>query len=229
LACRRTRNLDHEWFGFLVDAVRRKNEKYGLNPTRHSDFKSSDIKRDFGYAQCLGRKVRLMIDAGPSHHAAAGLTGAALVSYLVGKGWSARPSRIDGISVFAKNIQGSEQPVEFILPVKPGFVDEQRRIADALRAVAEMEGRSESGIAEDVRQSAGANGLAGQSAGQSGGRATGRRALFKITTLADQGTGAGVEVIEIEVMVDEHGRYEAVIRNAENRDEPVRLRELTSP
>jgi DNA-binding phage protein len=75
-----------------------------------------------------------MIDAGPSYQAAEGLSAAELSTYLVACGWSARPSRVDGISIFSNDIRGASQAVEFILPVKPGFDDEQRRIADALRS-----------------------------------------------------------------------------------------------
>jgi hypothetical protein len=45
----------------------------------------------------------------------------------------------------------SEQVVEILLPVAQKFGDERRRIADALRSVAAMEGRSEASVSEDVR------------------------------------------------------------------------------
>jgi hypothetical protein len=92
-----------------------------------------------------------MIDAGPSLDAAEGIHGASLQNYLVTKGWTARPSRIPGISILSKYTSGSEQVVEVLLPVTQDFGDEQRRVADALRSAAAIEGRSESAISEDVR------------------------------------------------------------------------------
>ena len=95
-----------------------------------------------------------MIDAEPSLRAAKGLTGSAFATYLLRKDWSARPSRVKGISILSKNVTGSDQSVEFILPIGAGFTDEQLRIADALRSVATVEGRSVEAVAEDVRQHA---------------------------------------------------------------------------
>jgi hypothetical protein len=95
-----------------------------------------------------------MIDAGPSLRAAEGLTGSAFAAYLSHKDWSARPSRVEGISILSKAVQGVDQAVEFILPVVPGFTDERLRIADALRSVAALEGRSVDAVADDIRQRA---------------------------------------------------------------------------
>jgi len=92
-----------------------------------------------------------MIDANPSLEAAEGLTGAGLLDYLVANGWTAQPSRIDGISILSKDVPGADRPVEFILPVKPGWEEEQRRVADALRTIAAVERRSLAEIADDVR------------------------------------------------------------------------------
>src|SRR6266704_2094985 len=97
-----------------------------------------------------------MIDAGPSLRAAEGISGLAFVAYLLGKGWSARPSRVDGISILSKSVRGSAEPAEFILPVVSGFSDQQRRVADGLRTVAGLEGRSVANIADEIRQSGGA-------------------------------------------------------------------------
>jgi hypothetical protein len=94
-----------------------------------------------------------MIDATPSLEAAKGLTGIGLVNYLVSHGWTAQPSRIDGISIVSKEISGADRPAEFILPVKPGWEDEHRRIADALRTIEAIEGRPLKQIANDVRSS----------------------------------------------------------------------------
>jgi hypothetical protein len=97
-----------------------------------------------------------MIDAGPSLRAAEGLTGSAFAAYLLQKNWPARPSRVEGISIFSKLFEGAEQPVEFILPVVPGFTDERLRIADALRTVAAVEDRSVDAVADEIRQVANA-------------------------------------------------------------------------
>ena len=95
-----------------------------------------------------------MIDAGPSLEAAKGLTGAKLLGYLLAKGWTARPSRIDGISILSKEVPGADEPVLFILPVKPGWEEEERRVADALRTLEAVERRPMSRIVADVRGSA---------------------------------------------------------------------------
>ncbi len=95
-----------------------------------------------------------MIDAEPSVRAAKGLTGAAFATYLLQKDWSARPSRVKGISILSKDLTGLDHSVEFILPIGTGFTDEQLRIADALRSVATVEGRSVEAVAEDVRHHA---------------------------------------------------------------------------
>ena len=92
-----------------------------------------------------------MIDAGPSLEAAKGLAGTELLNYLLGKGWTARPSRIDGISIVSKDVPAADGPAEFILPVTPGWEEEQRRVADALRTIAAIEGRPMTSIVSDVR------------------------------------------------------------------------------
>jgi hypothetical protein len=92
-----------------------------------------------------------MIDAGPSLKAAEGLSSTDVIAYLVGNGWSARPSRVEGISILSKAVQGAEKPAELILPVKPGFEEEERRIADALRVIAQIEGHSELKVAGEIR------------------------------------------------------------------------------
>jgi hypothetical protein len=92
-----------------------------------------------------------MIDAGPSLEAANGLAGNELLNYLLGKGWTARPSRIDGISIVSKDVPGADGPALFILPVEPGWEDEQRRVADALRTVSAIEGRPMASIVDDAR------------------------------------------------------------------------------
>ena len=93
-----------------------------------------------------------MIDAGPSLKAAEGLRAIDLLAYLVGNGWSARPSRVDGVSILSKNVPGADRAAEFILPVKPGFDEEQRRVADALRTIEAVEERPMSAIVNEVRQ-----------------------------------------------------------------------------
>lgn len=91
-----------------------------------------------------------MIDAGPSLNAAEGLSGQELALYLVGHGWSARPSRVDGVSIFSKELKGADRVAEFILPVKPGFDDEQMRVADALRTIEAIERRPLAEIAKEI-------------------------------------------------------------------------------
>src|SRR5271169_850284 len=92
-----------------------------------------------------------MIGAEPSLQAAEGVGGPALLAYLVARGWPARPSRVSGMLILSKCPSVSEQVVEILLPVAHKFGDERRRIADALRSVAAMEGRSEASVSEDVR------------------------------------------------------------------------------
>ena len=96
-----------------------------------------------------------MIDAGPSLRAAEGLKGTAVATYVSTRGWDGRPSRVDGISIFSKVLPGLDVPVEFILPLIPGFDDEQRRIADALRTLQGVERRPLELIADDIRKMSG--------------------------------------------------------------------------
>jgi hypothetical protein len=93
-----------------------------------------------------------MIDAGPSLEAAKMLPAADLLHYLLGRGWTARPSRVEGISIISKDVPGADKPILFILPVQPGWEDEQRRVADALRTVSAIEGRPMTSIVDDVRR-----------------------------------------------------------------------------
>jgi hypothetical protein len=93
-----------------------------------------------------------MIDAGPSLRAAEGLSAAEVLTYLVSKGWTARPSRIDGISILSKAVKGADRAAEFILPINQEIDEEQRRIADALRTLAQLEGRSEASIADEIHR-----------------------------------------------------------------------------
>lgn len=92
-----------------------------------------------------------MIDAVPSLIAATGLGTEELVRYLRRTGWTLRPSRVEGIEIAAKLLPNADAPVEFIVPTVPGFQDERRRIADALRTIAAVEGRTETDIADDIR------------------------------------------------------------------------------
>jgi hypothetical protein len=96
-----------------------------------------------------------MIDAGPSLRAAEGLPAAALLTYLRSNGWTAEPSRVEGIAILSKMLPGAKEPVIFILPEGPGFGDEQRRVADALRTIEAVEERPMSIIVDDVRKLAG--------------------------------------------------------------------------
>src|ERR1700722_11095047 len=92
-----------------------------------------------------------MIDAEPSLVAAKGLSGRKVASFLRERGWTDRASRIDGISIFSKDVPDGDETVDLVLPVAPGFVDELQRVADALRVVAQIEGQSEAQIAEEIR------------------------------------------------------------------------------
>jgi hypothetical protein len=80
-----------------------------------------------------------MIDATASLRAAEQLPAEALIEYLRATGWSSRPSRVKGIAIFSKRIPGADNPVQFILPVEPKFPEEKRRVADALRTLAQIE------------------------------------------------------------------------------------------
>src|SRR5258708_4200713 len=93
-----------------------------------------------------------MINASPSLELAEALSGSALAAYLVKNGWSERPSKVEGISILSKQLSGSTNSVELVLPVVPGFIDENRRVADALRAVEATEGRSMKSIFDDVHR-----------------------------------------------------------------------------
>jgi Zn-dependent peptidase ImmA (M78 family) len=96
-----------------------------------------------------------MIDASPSLEAAKGISGKDLFAYLNAEGWTAAPSKVDGIMILSKEIPGSDQRAEFIIPIKTGFNDEEKRVADALRTIAQIQGRSEVQIAESVQQASG--------------------------------------------------------------------------
>ncbi len=93
----------------------------------------------------------MIIDAGPSLDAAERVSAPALIRYLGAMGWTASPSRVPGISIFSKPVAGAEQPILFILPTVPGFSDEIRRIADALRVLATVERRSLFQLVEDIQ------------------------------------------------------------------------------
>lgn len=95
-----------------------------------------------------------MIDAMPSLEAAEGLKGTDLLPYLAANGWAVRPSRVEGVSILSKQLPDAEGSAELILPVRPGFVDEHRRVADALRTLAQIEGQPEALVAENVRRAA---------------------------------------------------------------------------
>jgi hypothetical protein len=91
-----------------------------------------------------------MINASPSLELAEEVSGAALAIYLVQNGWSERPSKIAGISILSKQSGDLTESVELVLPVVPGFIDENRRVADALRTVEATDGRPMKSIVDDV-------------------------------------------------------------------------------
>jgi hypothetical protein len=59
-----------------------------------------------------------------------------------------------GIAIFSKRVSGADNPVQFILPVEPAFDEERRRVADALRTIAQIEQCPEAWVAEKVVQRA---------------------------------------------------------------------------
>jgi hypothetical protein len=93
-----------------------------------------------------------MIDAGPSLQAAKGLSARALLACLRSTGWTQEPSRVEGIAILSKTVAGADGPIEFILPERPGFGDEQRRVAGALRTIEALEARPISSVVDDVRK-----------------------------------------------------------------------------
>src|SRR5947209_1555875 len=102
----------------LVETIRQEDGKRSLCQDRNFRGKSSHSRRDQRYAGRIASEGLPMIDAGPSLEAAKGLAGTELLNYLLAKGWTARPSRIDGISIVSKNVPGADGPAEFILPVE---------------------------------------------------------------------------------------------------------------
>jgi hypothetical protein len=93
-----------------------------------------------------------MIDALPSLKAATGISGKDIVAYLTAKGWSSRPSKVEGVVILSKEMPETEERAELIIPIKVGHSDEQRRVADALRMVAQIEDCSEDQVADRVWQ-----------------------------------------------------------------------------
>jgi xanthine dehydrogenase YagT iron-sulfur-binding subunit len=82
-----------------------------------------------------------MIDSGPRLRTAARLSAAALANYLKSTGWTVRPSRVEGVSIFSKRLFGANEPVHVLLPELPAIEEEHHRIADALRTIEAVEGR----------------------------------------------------------------------------------------
>ncbi|WP_142249417.1 response regulator transcription factor [Bradyrhizobium sp. UNPF46] len=91
-----------------------------------------------------------MIDATASLMSAERITAAKLVEYLLATGWSSRPSRVAGVAIFSKRILNADDPVQFVVPVVPSFPEEERRVADALRTLAQIDGSSEAVIVEKL-------------------------------------------------------------------------------
>jgi hypothetical protein len=180
-----------------------------------------------------------MIDAGPSLRAAEGLGATELLNYLVANGWSARPSRVDGISILSKRVPDADRAAEFILPVKPGFDEEHRRVADALRTVAKIERRSEEAVADDVRL---AFGMTSRPAivrlrPPSGTKVVGTASGSKVQSVQPHpevridkwdAMVADVELLEIEIHWTFDGQMEARITNVKTREETV-LTESAAP
>jgi len=92
-----------------------------------------------------------MIDATASLKLAEQVAVLELVRYLLATGWSSRPSRVAGVEIFSKRIPKAADPIQFVLHVEAGSAEDGRRVADALRTVAELEGCSVDQIAEKVQ------------------------------------------------------------------------------
>lgn len=92
-----------------------------------------------------------MIDASRSLELAGKIDCQALPPYLEASGWVARPSKVEGWSIFSKGMTGTGDEVELLLPVKRGSSDERRRVADALRVLAAVESTTEDDVAFRVR------------------------------------------------------------------------------
>jgi xanthine dehydrogenase YagT iron-sulfur-binding subunit len=82
-----------------------------------------------------------MIDVGPSLHTATGIRASDVVKYLESTGWTVRASRVKGIAIFSRTLPGADEPVHILLPTLPGFEEEHRRVADALRTIEAVEER----------------------------------------------------------------------------------------
>lgn len=93
-----------------------------------------------------------MIDALPSLKAAAGISGKDVLAYLIREGWISRPSKVEGVVIVSKESPDWEERAELIVPTKAGESDERRRVADALRTVAQLEGSSEEQVADRILQ-----------------------------------------------------------------------------
>jgi hypothetical protein len=93
-----------------------------------------------------------MIDAGPSLRAAEGIGLDLLETFLLNAGWEAQQSR--GLSLFTKPASGGDA-AEIVLPATTAEDEETtRRVADALRTIAGMEGRNISDVADEIRMHA---------------------------------------------------------------------------
>jgi hypothetical protein len=90
-----------------------------------------------------------MIDAEPSLRAATGVRLDRLQTYLAKAGWEAQGSR-HGLSLLAKPLSGGSS-VEVVLPATSAASQEvTRRVADVLRTIASLEGRSVFDIADEI-------------------------------------------------------------------------------
>jgi len=90
-----------------------------------------------------------MIDSGASLRAATGIQLDALEAYLVNAGWQSRESK-HGLSLFTKPISNGDASVEVFLPAIAQGEEVVRRVADALRTIASLEGRSVFDVADAI-------------------------------------------------------------------------------
>ena len=91
-----------------------------------------------------------MIDATDSFQAAAKITSGQLVAYLAKKRWTITPSRMEGVSIASKQIEGMDELVLFPIPMAENVPDAAARLADALRTLAAVEQRSEVAVGDAI-------------------------------------------------------------------------------
>jgi hypothetical protein len=92
-----------------------------------------------------------MIDASRSLELAGKINSQRLLDYLLHLGWTIEHSAVEGWAILSTSIPGTGDQVELLFPVRPGFPDERRRVADALRVAAALESTTEDDIASRLQ------------------------------------------------------------------------------